>query len=204
VTTNGHLESFGVEKGRLMHVFLFASMTPELDPDTLQVLGGRPRWGVTPSDPMGTTMRRIDTAQGGNRIVTRTCAKLLPDMRPTSTDVAKAARTHQRKFEQRYPRLAGLKMEYSWAGHLCLSLNSVSVTRQIDDGIFSACVQNGLGTARGTLTGIAAAEMALGTKSEVTEFFIGENAPKRLPPQPFAQLGANAVMRWKEWRAADE
>lgn len=47
--------------------------------------------------------------------------------------------------------------EYEWAGHLCLSQNGVSVTGEVDGGLFSACVQNGLGTARGTLTGIAAA-----------------------------------------------
>jgi len=25
-----------------------------------------------------------------------------------------------------------------------------------------------------------------------------------LPPQPFQQIGANAVIRYKEWRARDE
>jgi hypothetical protein len=63
-----------------MQLFLYAVMTPELDADALARLGGRPRWGITPSDPMGTTMRRIDTGQGGNRIVTRTCATLNPGM----------------------------------------------------------------------------------------------------------------------------
>jgi glycine/D-amino acid oxidase-like deaminating enzyme len=62
LTVNGHLESFGVETGRLMQLFLYAVMTPKLDADALARLGGRPRWGITPSDPMGTTMRRIDTA----------------------------------------------------------------------------------------------------------------------------------------------
>jgi hypothetical protein len=33
---------------------------------------------------MGTTMRRIDTAQGGDRIVTRTCATLRPGMQATA------------------------------------------------------------------------------------------------------------------------
>ncbi len=61
-----------------MQLFLFAVMTPRLDADALGRLGGEPRWGITPSDPMGTTVRRIDTGQGGNRIVTRTCATLAP------------------------------------------------------------------------------------------------------------------------------
>ena len=95
-------------------------------------------------------------------------------------------------------------MEYSWAGHLCLSLNAVSVAREVERGVFSACVQNGLGTARGTLTGIAAAELACGETSEITRFFAGQARPRRVVPQPFAQIGANVMIRLKEWRARDE
>lgn len=204
LTVNGHLESFGFEKGRLMQLFLYAVMTPELDADALARLGGASRWGITPSDPMGTTMRRIDSGQGGNRIVTRTCATLLPKTRPSARELTRAARVMQRKFDQRFPQLAGMKMQHAWAGHLCLSLNGVSVTRQLEEGVFSGCVQNGLGTARGTLTGIAAAELAAGESSEISLHFSAEARPKLLPPQPFQQIGANAVLRWKEWRARAE
>ncbi len=204
LTVNGHLESFGIETDRLMQLFLFAAMTPELDADQMAVIGGQSRWGVTPSDPMGTTMRRIDTGQGGNRIITRTCAALRPGMTTTARDLDRAGRVMQRKFDQRFPQLAGLQMQYQWAGHLCLSLNGVSVAREIEPGVYSGCVQNGLGTARGTLTGIAAAERACGHKSDITRHFEAEQPPKRLPPQPFRELGANAVLRWKEWRARDE
>ena len=204
LANNGHLESFGVARGRLMQLFLFASMTPELDADALAKLGGAPRWGITPSDPMGTTMRRIDSGQGGNRIVTRTCAVLKQDMQPRQAHLDRADRVMQHKFAQRFPQLSGLNMEYTWAGHLCLSLNSVAVTGEIDHGVFSACVQNGLGTARGTLTGICAVETAMGVTSEITRHFAGEAQPKRLPPQPFAEIGTNVVLRYKEWRARDD
>lgn len=204
LTVNGHLESFGFERGRLMQTFLYAMMTPELGPDILARLGGWPRWGITPSDPMGTTMRRIDTGQGGNRIVTRTCATLRPGMAVSRADMARAARVMQRKFDQRFPQLAGMRMEYAWAGHLCLSLNGVSVMRRLDDGLFAGCVQNGLGTTRGTLTGIGAAELACGERSAITDHFTAEPRPSRLPPQPFRQIGANAYMRWREFRAGRE
>lgn len=204
LTVNGHLESFGIERDRLMQLFLFAAMTPELDAEVLSRLGGQPRWSVTPSDPLGTTMRRIDTAQGGNRIITRTCAALRPGMTSTAGDLARASRVMQRKFDQRFPQLAGLDMQYRWAGHLCLSLNGVAVAREVEQGVFSGCVQNGLGTARGTLTGIAAAERACGHSSNITRYFDAQGQPKRLPPKPFREIGANAVLRWKEWRARDE
>ncbi|MGJ5620197.1 NAD(P)/FAD-dependent oxidoreductase [Sulfitobacter sp. MF3-043] len=204
LANNGHLESFGIAKGRLMQLFLFASMTPELAADQLAVLGGTPRWGVTPSDPMGTTMRRIDGAQGGNRIITRTCAVLRRGMLAGAADVARAARVQRTKFDTRFPQLAGLEMQYRWAGHLCLTRNGVSVTGQVESGVFSACVQNGLGTARGTLTGIAAAELAMGQRSAIVDHFAEEDDPKPLPPQPFAGWGANAYLRYKEWRAGAE
>ena len=204
LTVNGHLESFGFEKGRLMQVFLYAVMTPELDGDALKTLGGHSRWGITPSDPMGTTVRRIDRGQGGNRIVTRTCATLAPERRIGREHVARAARVMQKKFDTRFPRLKGMKMEYAWAGHLCLTLNGVSVMRKLDTGLYSGCVQNGLGTARGTLTGIGAAELACGVESDITRHFTGEAQPRRLPPQPLQQIGANVILRYKEWRARHE
>ncbi|RMF41260.1 MAG: FAD-binding oxidoreductase [Alphaproteobacteria bacterium] len=204
LTVNGHLESFGFARGRLMQIFLFATMTAALDADALARLGGQPRWGITPSDPMGTTMRRIDSGQGGNRIVTRSCAALRPGMAATAGDLSRAARVMRAKFDSRFPQLAGWPMEYAWAGHLCLTLNGVSVMREVEDGVFAGCVQNGLGTARGTLTGIGAAELACGETSTITRHFTTEPCPKRLPPRPLAEIGANAILRWREWRAREE
>lgn len=204
LANNGHLESFGIAKGKLMQLFLYASMTPELDADQIKMLGGAPRWGVTPSDPMGTTMRRIDMAQGGNRIITRTCASLRPGMVTTAADIDRAARVQRAKFDARFPHLAGIQMQYAWSGHLCLTRNGVTVTGQVEEGVYSACVQNGLGTARGTLTGIAAAEVAMEQHSPIADHFVAEAAPKSLPPHPFTAWGANAYLRYKEWRAGAE
>ncbi|WP_417431985.1 NAD(P)/FAD-dependent oxidoreductase [Kiloniella sp.] len=204
IANNGHLESFGFMRGRLMHIFLYASMTPELGGEDIKSLGGLSRWGITPSDPMGTTVRRIDTALGGNRIITRTCASFLPEMKASKAGLSRALSVQQEKFNARFPTLAGMKMQYSWAGHLCLSKNNVSVMREIEQNIFSACCQNGLGTARGTMTGIGAAELASGHASEITQAFGSEARPQKLPPRPISTIGANAYLRWKEWRAGRE
>ncbi|CAN7230818.1 NAD(P)/FAD-dependent oxidoreductase [Rhizobium sp. LjRoot254] len=204
MANNGHLESFGFARRRLMHVFLYASMTVELDKTTLSKLGGQPRWGVTPSDPMGTTMRRIDNAQGGNRIVTRTCASFIPDMIPSNAGVARAAKVHRRKFADRFPTISDVPMEYSWAGHLCMSWNGVAVMRELEPGLFSACVDNGLGTVRSTLTGIGAADLVMNRPSEISAHFLTEAEPSKIVPSPFAKIGANLYFRWKEWLARKE
>lgn len=201
---NGHLESFGLKRGRLMHIFLYASMTAELDRSALAKLGGQPRWGITPSDPMGTTMRRIDTAQGGNRIVTRTCATFLPGMIASEATLARTARVHRRKFADRFPALAGAPMQYSWAGHLCLTWNGVSVMRELEPGLFAAAGCNGLGTVRSTLMGIGAADLATGGSSDASVHFLAEVEPAKLAPSPFAEIGANLYMKWREWHARRE
>jgi glycine/D-amino acid oxidase-like deaminating enzyme len=58
-------------------------------------------------------------------------------MQAGAADMARAAKVMQRKFDARFPQLAGMRMEYAWAGHLCLTLNGVSVMREIDDGVIS-------------------------------------------------------------------
>ncbi len=49
-----------------------------------------------------------------------------------------------------------------------------------------------------------AAELACGVESDITRHFTAEPRPTRLPPRPFREIGANAVLRWKEWRAGRE
>lgn len=201
LATNGHVESFGIATGRLMHVFLYAALTPVLPEGAL---GGARRWGIRSSDPMGTSMRRIDGPQGGDRILTRAVATLRSGMRASELDLERAAGIQQRKFDARFPGLAGLRPEYTWAGQLCLSRNGASVTGEVDEGLFTACVQNGLGTTRGTLSGIAAAEMSCGLDTVLTRHFSAEPPPPRLSPLPFRDAVGNMVIRWKERRAALE
>lgn len=201
LAVNGHLESFGVARGRLMHLFLFGAMTPELSPDQIRQTGGRDRWGITPADHMGATVRRIGRGQGGNRILIRATAALRSGMVPRKSDLARAAHGMKARFDARFPSLAGMSFEHVWAGHVCLSRNGVAVMREIDEGVYSACVQNGLGAARGTLTGMGAAELACGEVSAITRRFTAEDEPARLPPRPVREIGMNAVLRWREWMA---
>lgn len=204
LANNGHLESFGFKAGRLMHVMLNACMTAEIPMEDLCRLGGHEVWGLTPSDPMGCTVRRISMAQGGNRIVIRQGGYYRPDMQTSARDLSRVVKKMRAKFDIRFPTLRGIEFEHCWSGHLCLSKNAVSVMRELEPGLYSACVQNGLGTTRGTLTGIGAAELALGLTSDITNFFTAEAEPSRLPPHPFDTIGANVYLRWKEWRGRTE
>ena len=203
LAVNGHLESFGFAAGRLMHVFTYASMTRVLTSGEVALLGGQPVWGVTPADPLGTTVRRI-SGTGGDRIVIRNRFTFDPSMEVDDDRIARVGRDHDRSFAARFPMLDGVGMEYRWGGRLCLSYNNVQVVAKLDEGLYSACCQNGLGTTRGTLAGMLAADLALGVSSPALDRMLASDRPSRLPPRPIARLGANLRLRWGEARAGAE
>lgn len=203
LAVNGHANSFGLYERRLLHVFTYASMTRAMTPTEIERLGGRRNWAATPADAMGTTVRRV-SGTGGNRIVIRNRFTCDPSMTVSDARIARVARDHDAAFRKRFPMLPELAMEYSWGGRLCLSTNRASAFGECGDGLYSACCQNGLGTARGTFTGIMAAELACGTGHPMLAALAREGAPARLPPEPFTKIGANATLRWREWRSGAE
>lgn len=203
LAVNGLIEHFGFYSGRLMHLMLYGSMTRALTSAEVLKLGGESRWGFTPADPLGTTVRRI-SGTGGDRIIIRNCATYDPKMTSSAAKMRSIAQTHKNSFKARFPMLGDVAMEHCWDGRLCLSLNSVFALGEVDDGLYSACCQNGLGTAKGTVAGIVAAEQAVGrSETLMPDYQVGAQ-PKKLPPEPFMWLGANSVMKWKEYRAGKE
>ncbi|MEO0485685.1 MAG: FAD-binding oxidoreductase [Pseudomonadota bacterium] len=203
LAVNGHIASFGVRARALMHVFTYASMTRALTGTEVARLGGQARWGITPADPMGSTVRRV-SGPGGARIVIRSRFTYEPSLEVSDAALARVVRTHDAGFAARFPMLRGVEMEHRWGGRLCLTRNGVGLVEEARPGLWTACVQNGLGTVRGILSGLAAAEAASGRVSEITRQVMAEPAPVRLPPEPIATLGARAVLRWNEWRAGRE
>lgn len=203
LAVNGHAESFGFFERRLMHVFTYASMTRELEAEEVKRLGGEPRWGILPADPMGTTVRRI-AGTGGDRIIIRNRFSYDPSLEVSERRLEKMAQSHDRSFAARFPMLDGVEMDYRWGGRLCLSRNGAPAFGEVKENIFAACCQNGLGTTKGTLAGMLAAELAAKTNNPMISEMLAFEQPERLPPEPLAWLGANAVMLWKERNAGLE
>lgn len=203
LAVNGHAESFGYYQRRLMHVFTYASMTRAMTAAEVARLGGAPIWGATPADPMGTTVRRI-SGTGGDRIVIRNRFTYDPSMEVSDKRIASVGRDHDRAFAARFPMLDGVDMEFRWGGRLCLSRNDAPAFGEVAEGLFSAVCQNGLGVTRGTLSGMAAAELASGVGGKAAAFLGAEAAPVKLPPEPLSYIGANAFMRWGEMKAGRE
>lgn len=202
---NGHIEDFGFYRGRLMHIFTYASMTRAFRSDDAgRNATGAESWALLPADPMGATLRKITTDNGESRIVIRTRFTYDPSKQVNERRVASIAAEQRRSMNARFPALKNLPFDYSWAGRLCLSLNSVPAFGEVDEGLYSACCENGLGTVKSTLAGMMAAELAAGESSDALMTFQHQAEPKRIPPNPFAWVGINSVIRWQEFRAGRE
>jgi glycine/D-amino acid oxidase-like deaminating enzyme len=200
LANNGGAESFGFFRGRLLHVFTYASMTEAFDPARL---GGRRSWAATPASPMGTTLRRIP-GMDGDRLLVRSRYTCNPGLRAGEGTLRRAGALHDRKFALRFPSLAGTRMEYRWGGAMALTRNGVPAFGEVERGIFAACGCNGLGASNATASGLAAAETLLGTETELTQIYRGFPAPTSLPPAPLAALGASATLAFREWRSGIE
>ena len=203
LAVNGIVERFGYFQNRLMTIFTYSSLTRELTTDESNMLGGSNEWGLTSADAMGSSVRRI-SGMGGNRILVRNRWSYNPSMEASDSFMASAANSHFESFKARFPMLDKVYMEYSWGGRLCLSLNNVFAQGEVDEGIYSACCQNGLGTAKGTAIGIITAEKISGENTSLIPNFADEELPKKLMPKPLMWIGVNSYMRWKELLAGKE
>ncbi|APG85717.1 oxidoreductase [Sinorhizobium americanum CCGM7] len=204
LAVNGHVESFGYFRRRLMHIFTYASMTAAFSPKEFgSRASGADRWALLPADPMGATVRKISSS-GLSRIVIRTRFTYDPSLQVSAKRIAGIAAEQRRSFDARFPELQRVPLEFSWAGALCLSRNHVPAFGEMEEGLYSACCENGLGTVKSTLAGMMAAELATGTGNRDLETYKDQPIPSRLPPEPFAWLGINSVIRWQELRAGRE
>jgi len=204
LAVNGHIEDFGHFQGRLLHVFTYASMTAGYSHDQFQrPITGRDRWALLPADPMGATVRKV-TANGLSRIVIRTKFTYDPSIQVTPKRVAEVAQEQRRSLDARFPELKATLLEFSWAGRLCLSRNSAPAFGEIEENLYSACCENGLGTVKSTLAGVMAAELATGTKSKFLDDFSDTPGPSKLPPKILTRLGVSSVISWQALRAGRE
>ncbi|MFC6340122.1 FAD-dependent oxidoreductase [Pseudomonas sp. CCM 7891] len=204
LAVNGHIEDFGHYQKRLLHVFTYASMTEAYSDEAFdKEVPGKPRWALLPADPMGATVRKISSG-GQSRIVIRTKFTYDPSIQVTPERVASVAKEQRRSLDARFPELKSTALEFSWAGRLCLSRNSAAAFGEIEQNLYSACCENGLGTVKSTLAGVMAAELASGLRSEILDSFNQAPGPNRLPPKILTTLGVSSVIRWHEFWAGRE
>jgi len=184
----------------MLPVFLYASMTRPLTEQEQSQLGGKDFWGVIPSDPFGSTVRRTHD----NRILIRNSFSFNPNGRPKQHCLDRFVHRHKKSFENRFPMLPEVDFEYTWSGSLALSQNHKGFFGQLAPNVFGALCCNGLGITRGTVTGTLLADWLAGQRNELIDFLLETSGPNRVPPEPFLSIGVNATLWWGQMKSGLE
>lgn len=192
LATNGFTEGFGFLRNHLIPLITWGSMTRELSPAESERLGGAPSYGIIAAHPAGTSVRRITTPN--NRILVRNIfsySKRSDFVRRK----AWAARTHRSSFDNRWPMLRDVGFEYSWGGALSLSRNGEPVFGELRPNVYATVVHNGVGMARGTISGKLLAESIVGQDSELLRQMQRKGRPNRNLPLQSVGVRINARAR---------
>ena len=195
LATNAATPELGYLKRELMPMLLYASLSRPMSEAQRAAMSGAPEWGITPKVAMGSTIRRV-----GDRIAIRNMARHTSDFCVSRDLKARLRRTHSALLTKRFPMLAGLEMEHSWGGVICMTENYSAVFGRLDAGVFASMGYNGVGLARGTVSGAALAEYALGGESACIDDIRALAGPSRFPPRPFLDIGVAAALAWKRLR----
>lgn len=197
LTVNAWADQFGAYRGRLLRFAAHASLTRSLTDAERGRLGGGDDWGLTPANAFaGITMRFTRD----RRILIRQNIHYCPGLRQTAADRAANRARHQALFDARFPMLAGVEIEHSWTGYLCLSRNHAPGFGRIAPNVWAAVCQNAMGVTRGTIGGLLAADMACGVDNPLIADLESQGSPSRLPPRPFLDIGVRARQVWELWR----
>ncbi|MGH6874435.1 MAG: NAD(P)/FAD-dependent oxidoreductase, partial [Aestuariivirgaceae bacterium] len=201
LAVNGLLPAFGFMRNRLINLGLWASMTRALDDKEVASLGAETNWGMTPADARGgITMRLL----ASRRLLLRAITYPEQHYRPHSRDLPRIRMFHRRILERRFPQLSPITIEHTWTGFVAKSWNAEPVFGELAPGVYSACVHNGVGLARGTYQGELCADLIAGERHELVQHMLAHGRPTRLPPEPLTTWGARASIAWLEFQSRRE
>ncbi len=201
IAVNGFADRFGFFKNRLLPFAAHASLTRRLNPEERQALGCIDNWGLTPANAFaGITMRFTQD----HRILIRQNIEFCPSMRRSDEQRRRIRKDHKRLFDQRFPMLPQVEMDYTWTGYVCLARNGSPGFGKVAANVYAAVCQNAMGVTKGTIGGILAADMACGVDNELIGYMESLGTPDRLPPRPLLDIGVRSKLAWELWRSRAE
>lgn len=197
---NGYSASLGVLRRRVFPLLTFASLTRRLEARELALAGDREQWGLVSEDRMGTTLRR--TRDG--RLLVRNSVRYAPSLRVSKRARGRLCAAHARALAVRWPGLAHVELEYSWAGVMGMTLNQAHFFGRLGPDLYASLGYNGTGVAKGTASGTLLADHALGEDSALLRDLQALQRPAWLPPEPFLGIGVRAAVGFLQRRAGRE
>ncbi|OLL31819.1 oxidoreductase [Burkholderia sp. SRS-W-2-2016] len=194
---------FGYLENRLLPVMTFASWTAPLTAEQSKRYGGTFDWGLTPADHAGTTVRMTQD----RRLIIRNTYKHVPKYGRSIGDATRddIRVEHRKAFLARFPELADVPFTHTWGGVYAISRNFTNFFGQLEDGVFAAACDNGVGAAWGTISGTLLADHAVGAQSSLLDdIHAVTGMPSLNPPEPFLGLGVRTRIRLAAWQSRAE
>jgi glycine/D-amino acid oxidase-like deaminating enzyme len=192
LTTNVFANDIGFLEGKLIPLLMYASMSRPLSDAEQAAMSGMSEWGITPGTPTGPTIRRT----ASNRMALRSVVRNSSRFQVSDSLKAELREIHRASLTKRFPMLSDLQMEHTWGGVICMTRNYASAFGRIEPGVFSSVGYNGVGLARGTISGALLAEHVLGGESELLTDAKALAGPSNLPPKTIVALGVKARVAW--------
>lgn len=200
LANNGFIEGFGLFTKHLIPMITWGSMTRELTDDEVERLGGVASYGIIAAHPAGTSVRRT----ASRRILIRNIFSYSRRSTIVGRPLERARQTHHKSFLNRYPMLAEVPFEFTWGGALSLTRNGAPVFGELREGVWGTAVHNGVGIARGTISGKLLAEKMCGQHGDSIALMDSKGRPSRNYPDPFNSWGVRVNARWRRHQAGLE
>ncbi len=198
---NAFARYFGFYTRHILPFAANASLSRSLTIEEQAALGCKETWGVTPANAFASiTMRYTED----HRILIRQNIYFNRRMRESLNYQERISRLHKQLFDERFPMLQNVDMEYTWTGYVALSQNGAPGFGQIAENVYSCVCQNAIGVTKGTISGMLVADMACGEDHELIGHMQKLGKPNSLPPTPFLDIGVRAKLLWEIWNARKE
>ena len=200
---NIFMREWGYLKHRMVPISTFASMTRTLTKEEIKHYGGQIDWGLTPADHAGTTIRMTQDY----RFIVRNSYKYTPNY---GADISlenrqKIAASHKEALIKRYPMLGNISFTHTWGGTYAIASNFVNFFGKIDNNMYAAACDNGVGIAWGTIAGEMLANLASGNDSQLlSDIQTVSGTPKLNPPDPLLGIGVSTKIKLAQWKSRGE
>lgn len=196
LAVNGCAPQFGFYRNKLIYLAAHASLSRPLNESERQELGCPADWGITPVNAFVSITQRYTRDY---RLLIRQNIHYCPGMDCSDAMREQLAVDHQRHFHQRFPMLDEVTMDYTWTGYVAVSGNHAPGFGQVAPNVYTAVCQNAVGVAKGTVSGMLAADLACGEDNSLIADMESLGSPTTLPPRPILDLGVRTRMAWEGW-----
>lgn len=200
VTAGPFIPQFGIGSKVFCPVLSYGAFTRQFTEDEMQHLQGVKPWGCTAGHPAGTTVRFTRD----RRIFVRNGFSFATHLTTSHQRIQRAIPKLRRAYENRFPELRHVNFEFVYGGMINMTMNYRPLMLQHHPSIFASACGEGAGVAKTSLLGYYIAEWVSGIPSDNLEFLRRISTPKRLPPEPFLTVGAEARLFYEEFNAKKE